>query len=117
MFRENWEESFPEQEPQKQSTSVADNDIVTELRDWADIIDRTSSSGLATVTMVSGAVHREAADEIERLRELCRTYFDNEHELLNEIERLNKIINDAPPKGFVVRETSNSTYTVTTTEF
>lgn len=56
-------------------------------------------------------------NEIKRLRELCRTYFDNEHELLNEIERLNKIINDAPPKGFVVRETSNSTYTVITTEF
>jgi hypothetical protein len=45
-----------------------EGDIVAELRDWAEIIDRVNNSGTAMVTMISGAVHREAADEIERLR-------------------------------------------------
>lgn len=45
-----------------------EGDIVAELRDWAEIIDRVNDSGTAMVTMISGAVHREAADEIERLR-------------------------------------------------
>jgi len=44
-----------------------EGDIVAELRDWAEIIDRVNDSGTAMVTMISGAVHREAADEIERL--------------------------------------------------
>lgn len=30
----------------------------------------------------------ELLNEIERLRNMCRTYFDNEHEHLDEIERL-----------------------------
>ena len=45
-----------------------EGDIVAELRDWAEIIDRVNDSGTAMVTMISGAVHREAADEIERLQ-------------------------------------------------
>lgn len=43
--------------------------VVAKLRDWAEIIDRVNDSGTAVVTMISGAVHREAADEIERLQD------------------------------------------------
>lgn len=45
------------------------SDVVAELRDWAEIIDRVNDSGTAAVTMISGAVHREAADQIERLQD------------------------------------------------
>lgn len=42
-------------------------DIVEELLDWADIIDK--SQGRASVIMLSGEVYRAAAEEILKLRE------------------------------------------------
>lgn len=42
------------------------DDISSELRDWAFIVDETI--GKAHVVMLSGSVFSEAADEIERLR-------------------------------------------------
>lgn len=43
-----------------------DENIVTELRDWAHIIE--GIKGKATMVMLSGELFTEAADEIERLR-------------------------------------------------
>lgn len=42
-------------------------DIVEELLDWADIVDK--SYGRASVIMLSGEVYRAAAEEIIKLRE------------------------------------------------
>lgn len=44
------------------------DDISSELRDWAFIVDETI--GKAHVVMLSGSVFSKAADEIDRLRSL-----------------------------------------------
>lgn len=61
-------------------------DIVEELLDWADIIDK--SQGRASVIMLSGEVYRVAAEEILKLREASA-------DLINMIRRSEKdFIND-----------------------
>lgn len=61
-------------------------DIVEELLDWADIIDK--SQGRASVIMLSGEVYRAAAEEILKLREASA-------DLINMIRRSeNDFIND-----------------------
>lgn len=63
-----------------------DQDIVEELLDWADIIDK--SQGRASVIMLSGEVYRAAAEEILKLREASA-------DLINMIRRSeNDFIND-----------------------
>lgn len=49
-----------------------DSDIVSELRDWAAIIDETQ--GKACVVMLSGQVFTDAADEIQRLQRACHSW-------------------------------------------
>ena len=44
------------------------DDIVDDLRDWSTIID--DAQGKAVVSMLSGRIFADAADEIERLRAL-----------------------------------------------
>lgn len=46
------------------------DDIVDDLRDWSTIIDE--SQGRAVVSMLSGRIFADAADEIERLRALLK---------------------------------------------
>ena len=46
-----------------------DDDIVDNLRNMAYIIDKIQ--GKAVITMLSGSMLNEAADEIERLQALC----------------------------------------------
>ena len=47
------------------NTSDEEDDIVTELRDWATIVDGVQ--GKAMIAMLSGSIFAEAADEIEQL--------------------------------------------------
>lgn len=48
---------------------MSEPDIVEELLDWAEIIDGANNNNVA-VLMLSGEVHRDAAKEITRLRQL-----------------------------------------------
>ena len=48
--------------------STDDGDIADALRDMAFIVDEVNKSGAAAVTMLSGDMFREAADEIDSLR-------------------------------------------------
>lgn len=47
-------------------------DIVTELEDWAYIVDK--SQGEAYVVMLNGSVFQKAATEISRLRDVVDAY-------------------------------------------
>lgn len=78
------------------------HDIAGELRDWADLIDQAQTRGIAVV-LLSGNLHREAADEIDRLRhnsaqawsttnQLAEALRNNDTELTRQI--LDRLHND-----------------------
>ena len=64
--------------------STEDEDIVQELRNFAYIIEE--SKGVAVVTMLEGAIFDEAADEIERLRDMGDMMLNSINYLLGDDE-------------------------------
>jgi len=52
---------------------MKNDEIVTELRDWAYITDE--SQGKAALVLLSGDMFTNAADEIEELRAICNDLY------------------------------------------
>lgn len=91
MFRENWEEAFPEERPNesvKMDGGIKEAIVQAEKMLCPKGLPHTGEDNRSEHGHMECWVIGELLSEIERLRNMCRTYLDNEHEHLNEIERL-----------------------------